>query len=1280
MAMNPRSGWVLWGLMGLAVGAIGATGRADVVLLGVQYRPDRAFPEHECFWHESQFPGPCSASSLGASVHVYLRNTGASAVTVRDVLLAGESLKYALKEEEQVTKRHPCSIWFASLTPQQLQTLLDAGEPVWYKADPAPIPPGGTAQVVVRLRQIPVVPSVDVGVVHSAGTVSTAVPVAADAPVVAGAGFAPDLAKAYLYWRRPGGAVPVRVLVDGSDVTAGTSTVADPAVGMAVSVVRLAQPPAPGSFHVFQGVYADGRTATAGLRAWVNEFLYGTWGAQPGEDDDFDAARAWIDDAVNHCVNALVVQLGSAALGDFFKTVSGRQYAADRGYGCVIDEVGKWACSHPWMWFIRDEPDCADSRVVNLPESKKVGSLGMMCIEQGEALRAADPTAPTTLNIDGTYKPYNWYNYGQLPDVLMTDPYYQVRLREAYWTYPQRIPLYSKATYIYAVSQLANASCEPNPLHVVLYSCEYKDSSGAVFPFPAPACKRIEVYYALAAGAKGLSYWWYLPGRPSNGLGAGSAAALALWREIGLLGAEIRTAAPLLVRSCPVPLAVQASAGLWVRSLLSGTDTILLLVVNDQYVNDEQGCHYTPVSGATLTMPLPAWMSSPATFEIAAGGIGDVGAEVVGNELRLSLGAVNLTRMIVVTADPSLRGAIEQRYYGDVRARVCAIAPDVCSPGGPPSITQQPQSRSVCAGASVVIGVAATGAPPLTYRWQKNGTDLEESGRYAGVTTDTLSIPSVEPADAGNYRCVVSNPFGTVNSIEATLTVLSCNPACLQNLGFEGGFTAGAGNGWIKFVKSGSEGPNLVFSDETTERHSGAHCQEIYSHDVGYDGGVYQRFQAAPGQNYTVKAWFKCYSPQGSGIAEGFLGLDPTGGTDPNSPNVIWSSKPYEYWSQKVWSVTAQGDFITVYLRGRSTKAATLNKTGYVWIDDVEVAPGAPADLAPQPLSTTSIRWRWADMPSETGYRVRDVGGADVSGLLPADTTQWVETNGILPNTSYTRRITAVNDCGESDPSSGQTTYSLIEPPEDVAVGPVTTNSIVVTPVGVFSNLAVASSGVLTVNTTAGSDSGWSKSVTPWTCTGLTPNTPYEFVARARNGNGLETPDCLPVTAWTLSVPPEAGSIVPDNPSPRVGQPVRWTAVDGFGAGRVSHYRFAWNRDAVHAWSGEEPRWSGGTLTTVPTSPGTWYLHVMGCNGEDVPNGTCAWAVTATIGADFDSDGDVDLEDFGRFQTCFNGPGRPPASPDCGSADLDGDGDVDLSDFASFQACFNGPAQIPACG
>ncbi len=67
------------------------------------------------------------------------------------------------------------------------------------------------------------------------------------------------------------------------------------------------------------------------------------------------------------------------------------------------------------------------------------------------------------------------------------------------------------------------------------------------------------------------------------------------------------------------------------------------------------------------------------------------------------------------------------------------------------------------------------------------------------------------------------------------------------------------------------------------------------------------------------------------------------------------------------------------------------------------------------------------------------------------------------------------------------------------------------------------------------------------------------------------------------------------------------------------------------------------------------------------------------IQGDLDGDGDVDVADFGVFQSCFNGPNRPYRQTGCDDGDFDADGDVDRADFARFQGCFNGPNRPPKC-
>jgi hypothetical protein len=200
------------------------------------------------------------------------------------------------------------------------------------------------------------------------------------------------------------------------------------------------------SFHVYQGVYADGKTATAGARTWVNPFLYGTWGSK-AIPADAAAGSAWIDEATAHGFNALVMNWADG-FGTLLATSSGRAYAESHGYGFVIHGSGQFYCTTPRMWFIYDEPDYTDWTIGGLPggDAHKPGVMAMKMLQDGESLRTSYPAAPTTINVDGNLKPYNYWNWGQVPDVFMNDAYYQPLLANAHWYDNYRIPLYQKAT------------------------------------------------------------------------------------------------------------------------------------------------------------------------------------------------------------------------------------------------------------------------------------------------------------------------------------------------------------------------------------------------------------------------------------------------------------------------------------------------------------------------------------------------------------------------------------------------------------------------------------------------------------------------------------------------------------------------------------------------------------------------------------------------------------------------------------------------------------------
>jgi Concanavalin A-like lectin/glucanases superfamily/Immunoglobulin domain/Cohesin domain len=93
-----------------------------------------------------------------------------------------------------------------------------------------------------------------------------------------------------------------------------------------------------------------------------------------------------------------------------------------------------------------------------------------------------------------------------------------------------------------------------------------------------------------------------------------------------------------------------------------------------------------------------------------------------------------------------------------------------CKSPVPPVVTGQPANVTVDAGGNASFNASASGSGPITFQWQFNGTNI------VGATNVPLNLINVQPADAGNYTLVVSNPYGSVTSTNAILTVNTYAP------------------------------------------------------------------------------------------------------------------------------------------------------------------------------------------------------------------------------------------------------------------------------------------------------------------------------------------------------------------------------------------------------------------------------------------------------------------------------------------------------------------------
>ena len=96
--------------------------------------------------------------------------------------------------------------------------------------------------------------------------------------------------------------------------------------------------------------------------------------------------------------------------------------------------------------------------------------------------------------------------------------------------------------------------------------------------------------------------------------------------------------------------------------------------------------------------------------------------------------------------------------------------------GGALQITGQPANQPVYFGGTALFTVAITGATPVSYQWQEDGTNIADGGNISGSATATLKITNVNFGDAAFFSVVVSNSTGSVTSEDATLEIIYSPP------------------------------------------------------------------------------------------------------------------------------------------------------------------------------------------------------------------------------------------------------------------------------------------------------------------------------------------------------------------------------------------------------------------------------------------------------------------------------------------------------------------------
>jgi arabinogalactan endo-1,4-beta-galactosidase len=122
-----------------------------------------------------------------------------------------------------------------------------------------------------------------------------------------------------------------------------------------------------------------------------------------------------------------------------------------------------------------------------------------------------------------------------------------------------------------------------------------------------------------------------------------------------------------------------------------------------------------------------------------------------------------------------------------------------------PFVTSQPTNQSAPVGGSALFGVTATGAPTINYQWQFNSTNLP------GANGPSLALAGVQPANAGPYQVVLTNPYESITSSVATLSVTGVPVSFLSGPG-----ALLLANGQFRLTVGGLTGQGPVEIDAST--------------------------------------------------------------------------------------------------------------------------------------------------------------------------------------------------------------------------------------------------------------------------------------------------------------------------------------------------------------------------------------------------------------------------------------------------------------------------------
>jgi len=298
----------------------------------------------------------------------------------------------------------------------------------------------------------------------------------------------------------------------------------------------------------------------------------------------------------------------------------------------------------------------------------------------------------------------------------------------ASYTTPATVATDNGATFNVVVSNSAGSATSNNATLTV-------QSAPSITTQPANQTVNVgqtATFSVVASGTAPLSYQWQKNGSPIGGATSASYTTPASVATDN--GATFR-------------VVVSNSAG-------SATSNNATLTVQSAPSITTQPANQTVNVGQTATFSVVASGAAPLSYQWQKNGSPIGGATSASYTTPATTSTDNGATFQVVVSNSA----------GNTPSNSATLTVQSSAPG----ITTQPANQTVNVGQTATFSVVASGTPPLTYQWQKNGSTI------SGATSASYTTPPTTATDnASTFRVVVSNAAGNTPSSTATLTVQS---------------------------------------------------------------------------------------------------------------------------------------------------------------------------------------------------------------------------------------------------------------------------------------------------------------------------------------------------------------------------------------------------------------------------------------------------------------------------------------------------------------------------